>query len=125
MMSRSELKARVQALEADLDHERAARRAAEAAGAEAAELQREVTALQRLVHMSKEGRIAYAERQRRRTDGGRAIAKLKRQLQARFHPDRQLKFSTVTQVLPGSGQQGDCGVARRLWDLRAADKDEE
>ena len=71
-MSRSELHARVRALEADLARERAARRAAEAAAAEAAEtaaeLRREVAALQRLVHMSREARAAYAERQRRRAE---------------------------------------------------------
>ena len=70
--SLSELRARVCALEVDLQRERAARRAAERASAEAVELRREVAALQHLVHMSTEGRIAYAERQRRRT-GLRAV----------------------------------------------------
>ena len=105
-MSRSELHARVRSLEADLARERAARRAAEAAAAEAAEaaetaaeLRREVAALQRLVHMSREARAAYAERQRRRADGSRAIAKLKRRLQLKFHPDRKHAYSSVADVL--------------------------
>ena len=98
-MSRSDLHARIRALEADLARERAARRAAETAAAEAAELRREVAALQRLVHMSREARAAYAERQRRRADGSRAIAKLKRRLQLRFHPDRRHAYSSVADEL--------------------------
>ncbi len=98
-MSRSDLHARVRALESDLARERAARRAAEAAAETAAELRREVAALQRLVHMSREARAAYAERQRRRADGSRAISKLKRRLQLRFHPDRSHAYKSVADVL--------------------------
>ena len=98
-MSRAELHARVRALEADLARERAARRTAEAAAETAAELRREVEALQRLVHMNHDARVAYAERQRRRADGSRAISKLKRRLQLKFHPDRSHAFSSVADVL--------------------------
>ena len=49
--------------------------------------------------MSREARAAYAERQRRRADGSRAIAKLKRRLQLRFHPDRKHAYSSVADVL--------------------------
>lgn len=103
--SLSELRARVCALEVDLQRERAARRAAERASAEAVELRREVAALQHLVHMSTEGRIAYAERQRRRTNGSRALVKLKRRLQGKFHPDKKIKFSTVSEVLTAVSQE--------------------
>ena len=101
-MSRSELRARVEALETALNAERAARCAAEEV---AAELRREVAALQRLVHMSKDARVAYAERQRRRAHGGRVLTKLRRQLQAKFHPDKHRRFESVASALTAVSQE--------------------
>lgn len=88
-MSRTELRARVAALEQQLAEERRNRVTSE----------REVSELQAILHTSKSKLGAYLEAQERRTKSGHQIRKLRRHLQRDFHPDKATRFASVPEVL--------------------------
>ena len=88
-MSRTELRARVAALEQQLAEERRNRVTSE----------REVSELQTILHTSKSRLGAYLEAQERRAKSGHQIRKLRRHLQRDFHPDKATRFASVSEVL--------------------------
>lgn len=96
-MSRRELRARVELLEAELQRERALRRPT--VHDELVLLRREVGDLQALVHLHPEKLKVYRELKSSLAEDARRRKQLRRRLQRELHPDKSKAYANVTAVL--------------------------
>jgi hypothetical protein len=98
-MTRADLKARIILLEAELQRERTLKRTPPLPD-EVLRLRRELAEMQGLlrIHGGERLRI-YKEIRSLHTASGATIARLRRHLQLKFHPDRKHKFRSVEEVL--------------------------
>lgn len=97
-MPRAELKARILLLESELQRERTLKRAPSIPD-EILKLRREIAELQAILRLHGERLRIYKEIRAMSTESGAIVARLRRHLQLKFHPDRKRKFKSVDEVL--------------------------